>query len=152
MHPLPKGVGRSLAQSHCGAWHLSHIRSLTCGISNIWTANSDDNKDLTVHIGNHYGLSRRLTSLMARSRKKPAATQPKVSVLRKSNDVEQGIRLNRVSRHGTSAKNASAATAALGDDGQDFFMKMRSTVNYSDIDLTPKGECRKAQPGNCKLT
>jgi len=94
---------------------------------------------------------------MARSRKKPTSAQPKVkgpkvSVLRKSNDVEQGFQLNCLSRNGISAKNASAATAALGNDGQDFFMKMRSTVNYSDIDLTPKGKRRKAQPGDSKLT
>ncbi|KAK6843172.1 hypothetical protein PG995_002173 [Apiospora arundinis] len=120
---------------------------------NIWTANDHHNKALTGRIGEHYGLSRRLTSLMTRSRKKPATTQPKgkdtiVSVSRKSNDIEQAIpspaksiRLNSLSPNGNLAKSPSSATASLGNDGQDFVMNMRTTVNYSDIDLTPKALC-----------
>ncbi|KAK8090085.1 hypothetical protein PG997_005046 [Apiospora hydei] len=119
---------------------------------NIWTANDEQNRALTVRLGEHYGLSRRLTSLMTRPRKKPAVSQPKgkdpgVKATRKANDVEQGlggpdkaIRLEKLPLPGNSAKNPSSASAAGGNEDQDFFMMMKNTVNYSDIDLNPKGK------------
>ncbi|KAK8042036.1 hypothetical protein PG993_006559 [Apiospora rasikravindrae] len=120
---------------------------------NIWTANDEHNRALTVRLGEHYGLSRRLTSLMTRPRKKPTVPQskgkdPGVKATRKANDVEQGlggpekaIRLEKLQLPGNSAKNPSSASAAGGNEDQDFFMMMKNTVNYSDIDLNPKALC-----------
>ncbi|KAK8140451.1 hypothetical protein PG984_000517 [Apiospora sp. TS-2023a] len=122
---------------------------------NIWTANDDHNRALTVRLGEHYGLSRRLTRLMTRPRKKPTLPQTKgkdpgvLAAARKPNDVEQGlsgtekaIRLEKLSLPGNSAKSPSSSTpAASGNDSLDFFMMMKNTVNYSDIDLNPKALC-----------
>ncbi|KAK8048560.1 hypothetical protein PG994_010290 [Apiospora phragmitis] len=120
---------------------------------NIWTANDTRNRALTMRLGEHYGMSRRLTSLMTRPRKEPTMPQPKGKdpgniAPRKANDVEQGlsgpekaIRLGRLSLAGRLAKEPSSASATFGHEDQDFFMMMKNTVNYSDIDLNPKALC-----------
>lgn len=96
---------------------------------------------------------------MTRPRKKPTLPQTKgkdpgvLAAARKPNDVEQGISgpekaisLEKLSLPGKSAKSpSSSAPAAFSNDSLDFFMMMKNTVNYSDIDLNPKGKHPEAQ-------
>ena len=79
---------------------------------------------------------------MTRPRKKPTLPQTKgkdpgvLAAAQIPNDVEKGL-------GGTekAAKNpSSSASPAFGNDNLDFFMMMKNTVNYSDIDLNPKGK------------
>ncbi|KAK8032774.1 hypothetical protein PG991_002172 [Apiospora marii] len=58
-----------------------------------------------------------------------------LAAARKPNDVEKGL-----GRTEKATKNpSSSASPAFGNDNLDFFMMMKNTVNYSDIDLNPKG-------------
>lgn len=111
---------------------------------NIWDPSDALNKESTAYIGAQYGFSKRLTDLMCLDRetiekhrgkgKKPLQPgRPKSS--RRSGDLEQGIGAN-----GTIALRDMEEPAS-DNPNLELYLLVKSTVNYSDIDITNKALC-----------
>lgn len=115
-------------------------RILKADDSNVWDGGDTHNENSIRFIGNYYKFSKRLTSLMV-LKGRQASFHSKVNEGRvssgtaRANDIEQGL-------NGGIPEldlNEKSKLPLAGNDSLDMYLLVKNTVNYFDIDLTPKG-------------